>query len=201
MRYLTCLMFLLLIGACEQKIASHNSPQSDLFKVKTMLDSVYLEDQKYRSEENKSGDSSNLVIIEKILEKYGWLGSEQIGKTANSTFFFVIQHANNEVREKHFPMMKNAVKEGKADARHLALLEDRIALGNGELQIYGSQIGIDYETGKSYVLPLFEPEKVNERREKVGLGLIEDYISNWNLEWDVEDYRNKLPKRIEMLKR
>ena len=42
-------------------------------------------------------------------------------------------------------MMRKAVKEGLARATSLALLEDRVALGKGELQIYGSQIGTDQE--------------------------------------------------------
>lgn len=185
-----------------------------------LLDSIHVEDQKHRveieainqefgwdSDEMRNHwnimgktDSSNLVIVEQILEKHGWLSSEEIGHTANSTLFLVIQHSNQETQEKYLPMMRKAVKDGKANSRSLALLEDRIGLGKGDLQVYGSQIGTDQETGEMYVLPLIDPENVNKRRAKVGLGPIEDYISHWHLEWDTEEYKKKLPKWIEKLK-
>ena len=97
-------------------------------------------------------------------------------------------------------MMREAVKAGKASSRSMALLEDRVGLGKGELQVYGSQIGTDQETGKMYVLPLLDPDKVNERRAEVGLGPIEEYISNWDLEWDVEEYKKNLPKWVEKMR-
>ncbi|MFY7669764.1 DUF6624 domain-containing protein [Tenacibaculum sp. MEBiC06402] len=192
----------------------------DLPSIGKLLDSIYVEDQKYRKELNalaeKHGwesdeinkqwkkirkvDSGNLVIIEQILSKHGWLSSKEIGEKANSTLFLVIQHSDQKTQEKYLPMMRKAVKEGLARATSLALLEDRVALGKGELQIYGSQIGTDQETGEMYVLPLKDPKNVNERRAKVGLGPIEDYISYWKLEWNVEEYLKKLPELEKELK-
>lgn len=220
------LIILLVIFLCNCKQNENKDTYSkpelppDFATIGALLDSIHVEDQKYRGETDSinqefgwdseemrnhwkkisKADSSNLVIIEQILEKHGWLSPEEIGSKANSTLFLVIQHSNQETQEKYLPMMKQAVKEGKANSRSLALLEDRVGLGKGELQVYGSQIGTDQETGERYVLPLIDPENVNERRAKVGLGSIEDYISRWNLEWDVEEYKKKLPKWIEKLK-
>ena len=211
-------------GTCNQRSGNVNESEletmTDFAKISRVLDSIHVEDQKYRnaldSIGNKYGwdseeirnhwqviskiDSSNLVVVEEILNSHGWLSAEQVGRTANSTLFLVIQHSNQVVQEKYLPIMRKAVEEGKANSRSLALLEDRVRLGRGELQIYGSQIGTDQETGQMYVLPLTEPEQVNERRLRVGLGPIEDYISHWNLEWDVEEYKNNLPRWIEKLK-
>ncbi len=215
-----CLLFLGI--GCKQQ-TSNVQPRAqkevNLEKIKIVLDSIHEEDQKYRkeiegisekhgweSEEMKAhwniinkADSSNLVIVEEILNKHGWLSREQVGKTANSTLFLVIQHSDQETQEKYLPMMRKAVKEGQAKAKSLALLEDRVSLGKGELQIYGSQIGTDQETGEYYVLPLINPDSVNERRASVGLGTIEDYISHWDMEWDLEKYKEELPKHIEIL--
>ena len=85
-------------------------------------------------------------------------------------------------------MMRIAVKSGNARGSNLALLEDRVALRQGNRQIYGSQIGRD-ENGKYFVSPLIDPENVNERREKVGLGTIESYINHWNMVWDIEKHK------------
>jgi hypothetical protein len=32
---------------------------------------------------------------------------------------------------------------------------------------------------------------VDKRRAEVGLGTIQDYISRWNITWDVEEYKKK----------
>jgi hypothetical protein len=142
-------------------------------------------------------DSLNLISIVNILDKYGWLGPEIIGEQGNSTLFLVIQHADITTQQKYLPMMREAVKKGNARASSLALLEDRILLRTGKNQIYGSQIGIDSETNLNYVLPLDDPDNVDKRRAEVGLQPLADYISHWNLTWDVEAYKKELPALIE----
>lgn len=177
-----------------------------------ILDTIYQEDQKYRQQikgiEEKYGwesdemkahwkiinekDSINLIKIKKILDERGWLGADIIGNQGNSTLFLVIQHSNIETQEKYLPMMREAVSKGNARASSLALLEDRVALRKGEKQIYGSQIGRNKKTGEYYVLPLIDPDNVDKRRAEVGLGAIQDYISNWGITWNVEEYKKKL---------
>ena len=179
-----------------------------------ILDSIYQLDQGYRRQirdiEQKYGrnsaemqahwkliqdaDAINLVKITKILDERGWLGAKVIGDQGNSTLFLVIQHADLETQVKYLPMMREAVSQGNASASSLALLEDRVALRQGKRQIYGSQIGRDQATGEYYVAPLVEPEKVNERRAEVGLGSIEDYVSNWGMTWDVEKHKAQTKK-------
>ena len=91
--------------------------------------------------------------------------------------------------------MRDAVKNGKANSSSLALLEDRVALRKGGKQIYGSQIGRDQETGEYFVSPLIDPENVDKRRAEVGLGPIADYISNWNMTWDVKKHIERSEKQ------
>lgn len=76
----------------------------------------------------------------------------------------------------------------------MALLEDRTALGRGEKQIYGGPIGFNPETEELYVLPLFDPDNVDKRRGEVGLEPLQEYMSYWDLTWDVEAYKKKLPE-------
>jgi len=184
------------------------------------LDSIYVEDQKYRQQidgiEKKYGweskemkdhwkiiqekDSINLIKVKSILDKYGWLGDDVIGGQGNSTLFLVIQHSDQVTQEKYLPMMQEAVKHGKAQGSSLALLEDRVALGQGKRQIYGSQIGRDPKTQIYYVSPLEDPDNVDKRRASVGLGPLADYVSHWQIKWDVEHYKKDLPKLEEKTK-
>ena len=179
-----------------------------------VLDTIYKEDQGLRKEiksvQDKYGresgemkahwetinekDARNLIKIQKILDEKGWLGQDVIGGRGNMTLFLVIQHAPIEIQEKYLPMMREAVKKNNAQPSSLALLEDRIALRTGKRQIYGSQIGRNPETGEFYVSPIENPEKVDERRAKVGLGTLQDYISNWNITWDIEKHKEMTEK-------
>ena len=173
------------------------------------LDSIFTEDQKYRLQideiEKKYGwesnemkthwkiinekDSINLIKVKALLNKYGWLGADVVGRQGNSTLFLVIQHSNQATQEKYLPMMREAVKNGKAQGNSLALLEDRVALGQGKKQIYGSQIGRNFETKLYYVLPLLDPETVDKRRAEVGLQSLAEYLTHWQIKWDVEQYK------------
>ncbi len=167
------------------------------------LDSIYVDDQKYRQMiggiEKKFGwespemkdlwkiiskkDSIDLIQVTKILDQYGWLGPDVIGGQGNVTLFLVIQHSDQKTQEKYLPMMRSAVKNGKAQGSNLALLEDRIALAQGKKQIYGSQIHKDNKTGKYFVAPIEDEANVNKRRVKVGLGPLEEYARQWDIDY------------------
>lgn len=180
-----------------------------------ILDTVLTNDQKYRHQLDSIGkkygvnskeidahwkiiqkqDSINLIQVEAILLNYGWLGSSVISNTGNSTLFLVIQHANLETQLKYLPIMKEAMKNGNANSGDVALLEDRVLLRSGKKQIYGSQVGRDGENENYfYVQPLEDPDNVDKRRAEVGLDKLTDYVSNWGIVWDVEQYKKDLPK-------
>lgn len=137
-------------------------------------------------------DSLHTLRVNEILDEHGWLGAEAVGKKGNVALFLIIQHAEIDVQVRRLPMIRQAVKDGKARSENLALLEDRVATKTGKKQIYGSQLMTDKETGELYVLPMIEPEKVNERRASVGLGTIEEYIAYWDLKWDVEAHKKRV---------
>jgi hypothetical protein len=139
-------------------------------------------------------DSIDLEKVTKILDTKGWVGKDKVGGQANSTLFLVIQHADIKTQQKYLPMMREAVKKGNASSSSLALLEDRVALREGKKQIYGSQIGRNAKTTKFYVEPLEDPDNVDKRRSEVGLGSLSDYVKNWDINWNVEEYKKNLPE-------
>jgi hypothetical protein len=194
-----------LIGLVKQ---NKEKAEANLDKpLASRLDSIHVEDQKYRlmieDIEKKYGwesaemknlwkvmrgkDSVNLIKVTAILDKYGWLGPDVVGQQGSGTLFLVIQHSDQKTQEKYLPMMREAVKNGKAYAGNLALLEDRVALGQGKKQIYGSQIHRDPETGKYFVAPIEDEINVNKRRAAVGLEPLEDYVKHWNIDYKVPE--------------
>ena len=178
------------------------------------LDTIFQDDQKYRmqlketeriyglkSEQLKflwkiilETDSINLIKIKKFIDNFGWLGPNIIGIQGNGTLWLVIQHSDIKTQEKYLPMLREAVKKGNASPSNLAYLEDRVTLRQGQRQIYGTQIGQDQETGEYYVQPLLDPDNVDKRREEIGFGKLQDYVSGWGINWNVEEYKKKLPE-------
>jgi hypothetical protein len=178
--------------------------------VVAILDSVYTDDQKTRKGIveliNKEGmksdtvkkrldemnhlDSINLVKIEKILDEYGWLGFDKVGRMGALTIFLVIQHSPLAVQQKYLPMMREAVKNKQAIAANLALLEDRVALREGRKQIYGSQIASD-STGRTFLQPLEDPDHVDERRSSVGLGPLAEYLKEFGIVMDMKKFKKE----------
>ena len=139
-------------------------------------------------------DSLNLIKVKKMISEYGWPGPDLVGEQGNQTIFLVIQHADLDTQLEYLPLMREAVKEGKARARELAYLEDRVALGLGKKQKYGSQMDFDEETQQFYVIPLEDPDSVDIWRVRVGLPPISQYAAQWGIKWDVEEYKKRLPE-------
>lgn len=172
-------------------------------KLKKILIKVYEDDQKYRKKSketlDKYGSNSkeveeilkdmarldkiNLERIEVILKEYGWLGENTVGFKESEAIFLVIAHASLDIQLKYYQVMEKAVKEGKARICDLASLEDRTLVKQGKKQIYGTQLIYDEKEGVYIVEPLVYPEKVDERRESVGLPPMNEYLEYYGLEW------------------
>lgn len=138
-------------------------------------------------------DSINLIKVCKLLDKHGWVGPNVVGGKGNSAIFLVIQHASLATQQKYLPLMREAAAKGNARNSSLALLEDRVALGEGRNQLYGSQIGYDESTQTSYVLPLEKPDEVDALRQSMGLGTLNEYCKYFGFEWNLEHYKEQLP--------
>ena len=193
---LYCSIFSLIIFAQDSMTAIRRK------ELTQQLDSIYVSDQKYRrmisetmskygdqSTEKKtfwkviiSNDSINLIKVIKILNQYGWLGSNVIGLNGNQALFLVIQHSNLTTMEKYLPMMIDALNKGNASSQDCALLQDRIEMLNKRPQIYGTQVQM--KNGKYEVYKIIDEANVDKRRAEVGLGPLDEYLENWNIKYN-----------------
>ena len=162
---------------------------------------IYEDDQKYRqqlegtfikygmqskevhelADQMNRMDTLNLVKVTAILDQYGWVGKDLVGQDGNSALYLVIQHADPKTRDKYLPMMQDAVLKNNALASDLATLEDRVLLEQHKKQIYGTQFSLNRKTGKYTLDPLQDPEHVDERRAKVGLGTIQSNLAKFGI--------------------
>ncbi len=185
----------------DSVILRNKTPETKFNKLLiSLLNSIHEKDQKDRLQidqiQNKYGiqskeidslwgkirlqDSSNLNQVINIIDNLGWLGPPEIGQQGASTLFLVIQHADASTQVKYLPIMRAAVKKGKALPQNLALLEDRVLTNQGKKQIYGSQVVYDSK-GKNAFLPIEDEVNVNKRRGSVGLGPLEDYAKYFGI--------------------
>ena len=187
----------------------------------SILDDIYFEDQSTRSQirakEANYGrdskemkafwqtilkkDSVNLIKVREILDTQGWPSKKRIGKKGTSTLFLVLQHANLETQSIYFPLIKKAMRQGYLPKRQYAMFHDRLLLGQGKKQLYGTQLAMDKASKKPYVLPLEKPVHVDKRRAEMRLNTMQENLNRWNIRWDVQAYLKILPSLVEKEKK
>jgi len=170
------------------------------------FENIRFEDQRYRKEmrgvEEKYGwespqidslwtlqnaaDSINTARITELIDEMGYPGKSVVGEGLASTAFLVIQHADSEVQQKYLPIITKAADDGEVSWRSVALLVDRVNLGLGKNQIYGSQVYRDKDTEQFYFGRIEQPYKVDSIRASVGLGPLQNYAQNWDFDWNPE---------------
>lgn len=138
----------------------------------------------------RNTDSQNLIRVNTILTKYGWLGPQKVGITGSQALFLVIQHADLQTQQNYLPMIRTAEKNGEILSSNLAILEDRINMRTGKKQIYGSQGFTDKQTGQTYIYPIVDIDHLDERRKAMGMPPMKEYAKNW----DAEEYKRQLPE-------
>lgn len=145
-------------------------------------------------EQMKRIDAESAEAIQKIVDEFGWLGSDILGVQANETLFLGIQHVDDlVVQEKYLPLLEQAVKQRKAEPWQLAFLTDRILMNQGKKQRYGTQLILSNKEYGPYIVPLENPDQVDELRAQLGLEPLSDYVEEDGIEWEVEAYKRELP--------
>lgn len=130
-------------------------------------------------------DKKNIERLAQIVEKFGWPGKSLVGEKGATAAFLVVQHAELVHQEKYLPILKTAAEKGEARASEVAMLEDRVLMRQGKMQIYGTQVKSDSTTqGKLVLHPIENEAEVDERRKKVGLPPLKDYLKLFGLEYE-----------------
>ncbi|MBL7690713.1 MAG: hypothetical protein JNM41_03905 [Flavipsychrobacter sp.] len=158
----------------------------DRIALKKELKAIYERDQKTRKGDSAAFmsyiDSCNLVQIEPMIAKYGWIGKSLLGGGYNVVMFAVIQHAELPAQKKYLPLLRQSVEEGESEPYDLAMLEDRILMREGKNQIYGSQVVFNKQ-GAPVFYPIDDEKHVNVRRQKVGLEPLEEYAKHFGIDY------------------
>jgi hypothetical protein len=123
-------------------------------------------------------DEERTEHLREIIVAHGWPTYSLVGEEAEDAAWAIAQHSDHdpgfqrEARE----WLLIAVENDDASPGNLAYLTDRIAVGAGEPQTYGTQIGCG-EDGPEPSTPIADEAAVDERRAEVGLPPLADYYA------------------------
>jgi Family of unknown function (DUF6624) len=127
-------------------------------------------------ERQKELDGRNQRRLDEIVKQYGWPKKSVFGEEASGVAFSVVQHAELDYQKKYLPLLKEAVAQKEARQSDLAMLEDRILTREGKKQIYGTQVRLNQKTELMELYPIEDEENVDDRRIKVGLDPLAQYV-------------------------
>jgi len=134
----------------------------------------------------------NYSEMHQLIEQYGWPKYATVGKLAADAPLLIINHHENDlIRKKYLSQIKKACLDKEGSCMEFAKIQDRILVNDNKLQIYGMQFRYGIE-GNMEPFPVKDPEYVDQRRKKIGLEPLRDYLKRKiNYEWRVNQKNKK----------
>jgi hypothetical protein len=126
-------------------------------------------------------DRKNQARLAEIVEAHGWPGAALAGLGGADAAFLIVQHAPHDYQKKYLPMLEAAVARRDALPHWAAMLKDRVLMGDGKPQIYGTQVRLVPGATTLQLHPIEDEARVDERRAKVGLGPLADYLKEFGI--------------------
>ncbi|MBP9819273.1 hypothetical protein KBC79_00895 [Candidatus Woesebacteria bacterium] len=142
-------------------------------------------DQKLRSSEDADWDEASKVDAEHsqrlkaIVQEVGFPTISKVGEKANRNAWLLIQHSPDHDFMKEYLGMMEEQEENEYSSQHHAYLIDRILLHDKKPQMYGTQMVMSEKTGKFELWEVEDRVGLDERRKKIGLEPISEYLKNF----------------------
>ncbi len=123
-------------------------------------------------------DAANLTRVKSIVKRYGFPNPKLVGRDGVEAVFLLIQHGDLAFQKQMLPYVKHSFQSGNLSGQSYALLLDRVLVGEGKRQVYGTQgKPFDQWKGKEPALqPIEDEANVDRRRAEVGLPPLSEYI-------------------------
>jgi hypothetical protein len=128
-------------------------------------------------------DRTNQARLKEIVAEHGWPGVKLVGLSGADAAFLIAQHADLKTQSNYLPMVEAAVKRREALPFWAAMLEDRVLVGEGKPQVYGTQVRMQPGSTKWELLPIRDERRVDARREAVLLGPLAQYLKDFGIEY------------------
>jgi Family of unknown function (DUF6624) len=151
--HITILCFVLLLLCNTQAQEAGNPPVKEPALRSELLKRVE-QDQAIRNELISKGarnpdkailarmqaiDAANTERMKAIIRQYSWPGPELVGRDGAEAAFLLVQHADLAFQKEMLPLVEKAYRSGALSGQSYALLLDRVLVGEGKPQVYGTQ--------------------------------------------------------------
>ncbi len=189
------------IKLTDNKKASLKSELKEM--VKTDQIAAYIPQGEHKKLTNEQWNSfkdsvftSHKMRVDKMFNKYGFLGFDKVGKDGSNDFWLIVQHCDKfpDFQKKILKVMDKEVKKGNTNPNNYAYLYDRVEANAGRKQLFGTQV--DYEvntTGRAFPkFGLVDSVNVDKIRKEYNLGSLKDYlnqITTMHYEMNKEHYQ------------
>lgn len=122
-----------------------------------------------------SMDSAITRRLRAIVREHGWPTRSMVGDDGAEAASLILTHSPSDAFQREMlPHLDSAARIGEASASHAATVTDRLRTVEGKPQLYGTQFRIIEGTLVPY--PIDEPERLDERRSRVGLVPMREYV-------------------------
>lgn len=123
------------------------------------------------------GDEARTHRLKQIVAEYGWPTIDLVGEDGADAAWAIAQHSDldPEFQAAALELLTAAARAGQASWGNVAYLDDRVAVGQGDEQTYGTQIGCRGGRTK-LATPLTHPGRVDQLRRRAGLEPLADYL-------------------------
>ena len=116
--------------------------------------------------------------LREIIDEFGWPTITLVGKDGEDAAWAIAQHSDLDKEFQRFALerLREAAEAGHASLGNLAYLEDRVLVGEGKPQVWGTQVGCS-EDGPVPATPIVDEAGLDDRRAAAGLDPFEDYLA------------------------
>ena len=120
-------------------------------------------------------DCSNTAWLQQQMKEFGWFDIEKYGAEADNDAWLLVQHADrSKPFQREILSVLESLPPGKTNPKNLAYLHDRVAMGEGRPQRYGTQ-GQCQPDGTWKPNESEDPAGVDARRKAIGLPPVTEY--------------------------
>ena len=117
------------------------------------------------------------IRVEKMFDKYEFLGYHKVGKDGSYNFWLLVQHSDKypEFQKRVLKAMNKEVRKGNAGPGEYAYLYDRIKVKAGEKQKFGTQVSYDSAGHPFPAVGLIDSANVDKFRKAYNMAPLKDY--------------------------
>ena len=126
-------------------------------------------------------DVKNQARLTLIVEQHGWPGVHLVGLTGADAAFLILDHAPAALQKKYLPRLEAATAALDVLPMWAAMVSDRVRMGDGQPQLYGTQLRMLPGSRVWQLYPIEDERHVDDRRALVGFEPLADYLKSFGI--------------------